>query len=149
VSDSLDGLRFRFDRDFAIEAWLRLYHDAAYNRDWTVRNAETMRAHAYLIVTAWVLRRSSGRADAMIGTLTVLSDGLNYALIEDVVVHLDYRRRGIGSALVRYALDRLPGVPRGHIQLHAVPGSEPFYERLGFVASGGTLMHQSRRPTGR
>ena len=147
------SLRFRFDKGFAIDAWLALYHAAGYNRDWTGPNAEAMRAHAYLVVTVWqslrpgsghARRPGSGQAETMIGTLTVLSDGLNYALIEDVVVHPAWRRQGIGSTLVRYALDRLRAMPPGVVQLHAVPGAEDFYARLGFVASGGTLMYLTR-----
>jgi hypothetical protein len=99
-----------------MEAWLRFFHDCDWNRDWTVRNLEAVREHAYMIVTAWA-------GDEMVGTLTVLSDGMNYATIDDVVVGGGWRRD--------------PDL----IRLHAIPGVEAFYERLGFARINETPMH--------
>jgi GNAT superfamily N-acetyltransferase len=120
-------ISYRLDRDFDVGTWLDLYRAAEWNRDWTADNAVVMLAHAYLIVTAW-------REDEIPGTLTVLSDGLNYAIIDDVVVRPDHRRQGIGSQLIRLAARRV-----GHLQPHleAVPGSARFYGKLGFVANTG------------
>ena len=91
---------YRVATDFDLETWLRLYQACDWYRDGTVRNLEAVRAHAYLIVTAWV-------GEEMVGTLTVLSDGMNYATMDDLVVHPDYRRLGIASELMRQALSRL------------------------------------------
>lgn len=120
-------ISFRLDKDFDVGAWLDLYLAADWNRDWTADNAAVMVAHAYLIITAW-------RGDEIVGTLTVLSDGLNFAIIDDVVVRPDNRRQGIGSQLIRLAAGRV-----GHLQPHleAVPGIARFYEKLGFVANTG------------
>lgn len=120
-------VRYRFDKEIAVEQWLHLYRACDWNREWTARNAEVMLGHAYLVVTAWL-------GDEIIGTLTVLSDGLNYATIDDVVVHPQHRGRGIGSQLVRLAVEQV-----GHLEPHleAVPGTVPFYESMGFVPNRG------------
>jgi ribosomal protein S18 acetylase RimI-like enzyme len=73
--------------------------------------------------------------------MTVLSDGMNYATIDDVVVHPDWRARGIGTTLLRQALERLHHIKPDLIRLHAIPGVEPFYERLGFGRLNETPMH--------
>jgi GNAT superfamily N-acetyltransferase len=124
---------YRFDKEIDITAWLRLFHACSWNQTWTSHHAEVMVTHAYLIVTAW-------HDDEIVGTLTVLGDGLNYATIDDVVVHPDHRGQGIGRHLVCLAVERV-----GHLvpHLEAVPGTRPFYESLGFVVNHGhTAMYR-------
>lgn len=128
------ALHFRFDKDFDINAWLALYRACDYNRTWTQRNAEAILGHCAFVISAWV-------GDEMVGSLTVVSDAVNYALIEDVCVHPAYRRRGIASTLVRYALDRLSPLEPTTIYLHATPGLERMYEKLGFVRSRSPVMY--------
>jgi ribosomal protein S18 acetylase RimI-like enzyme len=131
---------YRTDKDFDVEVWLTLYHSCDWNRDWTPDRASVMRDHAFLLVTVWT-------DETMVGTLTALSDGRNYATIEDVVVHPGWRHRGIGSTLVRLALERLDGIEPDVIKLNAIPGIEPFYEHLGFMPSGEvTMSYRSGRP---
>jgi ribosomal protein S18 acetylase RimI-like enzyme len=130
VVRAADGheVTYRTDKEIDVGAWLRLYNSCGWNRDWTSHNAEVMLAHAFLIITAW-------RGDEIVGTLTVLGDGLNYATIDDVVVHPDHRGHGIGTHLVRLAIERA-----GHLDIHlnAIPGVAAYYEKLGFVAERGT-----------
>lgn len=119
-------LSFRFDSDFEVADWLALYHASGYNGWWTRRHAEAMRDHAYLIATAW-------QGGTMVATVTVRSDRVNFAWIDDVVVRPELRGQGIGSTLMRYVLDRLRPLHLDFIQLSPLPGRESFYERLGFV----------------
>jgi len=88
----------------------------------------------------------------MVGTATVLSDGVNYATIDDVVVHPSHRRQSIGTKLMHAALDSVSTVDASVIKLNAIPGVEPFYEQLGFVRSGETPMylveHAKKEPSG-
>ena len=118
---------YRLDKDIDVEAWLRLYHSSGWNRDWTMRNAETMLRQAHLIITAWL-------GDEIVGTLTVLGDGLNYATIDDVVVHPARRGQGIGSRLMRLAIEEVGDLGP---HLEAIPGVASFYEALGFVVNQG------------
>jgi GNAT superfamily N-acetyltransferase len=118
----------RFDKGFGSAAWLSLFHAARYNEHWAERNAEAALAYAHLVVTAWIL-------DELVGTLTVWSDGMNFAWIDDVVVHPGHREKGIGSALVEGALERLNENSIPIIQVLPMPGREHFYERMGFVVA--------------
>lgn len=129
---------YSLDKAIDIGEWLRLYRACAWNQMWTSHNAQVMLAHAYLIVTAW-------RDGELVGTLTLLSDGVNYATIDDVVVHPEHRGQGIGRQLVRLAVEQA-----GHLEPHleAVPGSTAFYERSGFVVNRGhTGMYWPRSAT--
>ncbi len=66
--------------------------------------------------------------DRVVGTARLLSDGVCNAYLLDVWTSSDRRRRGIGSAMVRYLADQVPGQ---HIGLQA-DEARSFYERLGF-----------------
>ena len=116
----------RFDKDFPLEEWIALYKAADYNRWWSERNARAALTYAYLVATGWV----DGHA---VGTVTVWSDGVNFAWIDDIVVHPAHRRRGIGSRLVAETLSRLAGDGISAVQVLPIPGREPFFARLGFA----------------
>jgi len=69
----------------------------------------------------------------LVGTLRLwhVSAGRQRALLlGPLVVHPSYRNRGIGSALMRTALDRAAAL--GHRAVLLV-GDEPYYKRFGFT----------------
>jgi GNAT superfamily N-acetyltransferase len=68
--------------------------------------------------------------DRVVGTSTVVNYEARFAWIGMVLVEADMRGRGIGSALMRDALDRLGDVPA---RLDATPAGYPLYLKLGFV----------------
>jgi predicted N-acetyltransferase YhbS len=107
---------------------------SGYNHWWTERNAQAALAYAYLVGTAYDGERP-------VGTLRVWSDGVNFALIDDVAVHPD---RGIGSLLVAETLSRLRNAGITTVQALPIPGREPFFARLGFVAQpNATVMDRA------
>jgi len=67
----------------------------------------------------------------LIGAGRSLADGLDCAYIADVAVDPDHQGRGLGRAIIR----RLVEMAEGHkkIILYANPGTEGFYEGLGFL----------------
>lgn len=68
-----------------------------------------------------------------IGTVTTISYGTTLAWIGMMIVHSDFRRRGIGSLLMRTALDHLHREGVATIKLDATAAGRPLYESLGFV----------------
>jgi ribosomal protein S18 acetylase RimI-like enzyme len=71
------------------------------------------------------------RYDRVVGAGRALADGLDCAYIADVAVHPDHQGRGLGRAIV----SRLVAAAEGHkkIILYANPGTEGFYDTLGFL----------------
>ena len=65
----------------------------------------------------------------VVGTARALSDGVCNAWLVDVWTASAHRRRGIGSALVRDLLSRLPGQ---HVALFT-DRAAGFYRQLGFT----------------
>jgi GNAT superfamily N-acetyltransferase len=120
------AIAYRFDKDIPVDAWVALFRASAYNKKWKgERNAKAALSYAWLVVTAWDGQKS-------VGTVTVYSDGVNSAIIDDLLVHPDYRGKGIGSALIRAALERI-GACHLDVQLYPIPGRESFFARFGFV----------------
>jgi ribosomal protein S18 acetylase RimI-like enzyme len=68
----------------------------------------------------------------VVGIGRVLSDGMSDAYIQDVVVLKEFRKRGIGSGIIKLLLKELIERKIGWIGLIAVPGAEDFYEEIGF-----------------
>jgi GNAT superfamily N-acetyltransferase len=66
--------------------------------------------------------------DRVVGMARLLSDGVCNAYLVDVWTLSSYRRRGIGSALVRRLLDAVPGQ---HVGLQT-DDAQAFYAQLGF-----------------
>ncbi len=66
----------------------------------------------------------------LVGVGRALADGLDCSYIADVAVHPDYQGMGLGKAII----ERLVKLSDGHkkIILYANPGTEGFYNSLGF-----------------
>ncbi|MFT8710118.1 MAG: GNAT family N-acetyltransferase [Sporolactobacillus sp.] len=79
--------------------------------------------------------------EQLIGYARILSDGIRHAYICNVIVHPDYRKQGIGTALMKEAL-RLLRENNLYPTLVASPGKKNYYEKLGFEAesNGYTAM---------
>ncbi len=89
----------------------------------TLTTKERLIEGSDLVVTA----RVGGR---LAGFLTAVTDGSMHAMITLLEVRPEHRGRGIGTALLRTALDRL--APVMDVVVMTDPETLPFYERLGF-----------------
>jgi GNAT superfamily N-acetyltransferase len=69
----------------------------------------------------------------LVGTVTTLTYGRALAWIGMMVVHPEFRRQGIGAALMRLALDYVRGLGIASVKLDATPAGRPLYESLGFT----------------
>lgn len=69
--------------------------------------------------------------EALVGAGRALADGVDCSYLADVAVHPEHQGRGLGSEIIR----SLVALSEGHkkIILYADPGTEGFYERLGFL----------------
>lgn len=130
----------RFDKDFLLDEWIALYRAADYNQWWNERNARAALVYAHSVTTGWL----DGHA---VGTLTVWSDGLNFAWLDDLAVHRDHRRRGIASRLVAETLARLTSAGVSVVQVMPIPGREEFCARHGFVVQENATVMDLTRPS--
>ncbi len=79
--------------------------------------------------------------ERLIAFARVISDHHFHAYIDDVVVHPDYQRQGIGHQLLARLLEELQHIET--ITLFCKPDLVAFYEQLGFRAfPSQVVMHQ-------
>ena len=68
--------------------------------------------------------------DRLVGVLRMLTDGYEWTVVTDFLVEPAYRRRGVGSALMRQAANRATG----RLAVAQIPpGTEGFFRRLEVV----------------
>ncbi|MCU0701118.1 MAG: GNAT family N-acetyltransferase [Myxococcaceae bacterium] len=100
---------------------------------WNAGVSESALRRAHLESQAWVGARSAD--GQLIGTARALSDGGKTAWIFDVCVREDWRRRGVGQALMRLVLDH-PSVRSCRRVRLGTRDAQALYERFGFVDLG-------------
>lgn len=71
------------------------------------------------------------RRGQLVGAGRALADGLDCSYIADVAVHPDHQGRGLGRAIVAELVRRSSRHKK--IVLYANPGTEGFYDKLGFL----------------
>ena len=106
----------------------------------TLSDLETAIQHSEPVVTAW-------DGERLIGFARATSDRVYRAVLWDVVIHPEYRGRGLGRTLVKTLLAHpsVQGVERVYLMTSSQQG---FYERLGFTENLTTTMVLfNRQPT--
>jgi ribosomal protein S18 acetylase RimI-like enzyme len=73
----------------------------------------------------------------LIGMGRAVSDGVSDAYIQDVVVFKKFRRAGIGNKIIEKIIEFLQSRRIGWIGLIAEPGTQKFYQQLGFELMAG------------
>ncbi|MCP4547025.1 MAG: GNAT family N-acetyltransferase [bacterium] len=118
------------------------------NRYWTKEDGFTVLRDAQLNCPAWLVAVADD-TDELIGTIRAGSDSQRQAWILDLVVADTWRKRGLGSVLMRALLDHPRVRQTGRIGL-ATRDAQAFCERFGFkrdsvAASGSIRMSLKRR----
>jgi GNAT superfamily N-acetyltransferase len=70
----------------------------------------------------------------IVGTAATLPYEDRFAWIGMVLVDPDYRNQGIGTTLLRRAIEYLDGAGIPTLKLDATPAGKPLYEKMGFVS---------------
>ena len=114
------------------ESYLRLFESTGWNRRYAVSPTELARA----LEDSWHFVMAVD-GDLLIGSGRVLSDGVLYALILDVIVDADFRARGIGREIMTRLLAEIREACIRDVMLFSAEGASGFYERFGFEARVG------------
>ncbi|NPV46860.1 MAG: GNAT family N-acetyltransferase [Armatimonadetes bacterium] len=72
-----------------------------------------------------------------VGTCTTIAYERLFGWVGMVLVHPDYRRRGIGRALLDAGIDHLEGLGVSAVKLDATPMGKALYDTMGFVDEYG------------
>ncbi len=122
---------YSFDRQIEPEQLQGLLRQTSWANQRSLEGIQKMLEGTPLTLGAW-------EDDRLVGFVRVMTDGIYRALIDDVVVEESKRGTGIGSELMRRAIERLAEVEEVFLRCgeHVVP----FYERHRFERSNGIIM---------
>lgn len=111
--------------DITHEALLHLYESvgwSAYTQDNPDLTSLLEGAKHYL--TAW-------DGERLIGLIRVVGDGVYIAYIQDILVHPDYQRQGIGKYLMQKMLKEIRYAKQIILTTENSPATKAFYQSLG------------------
>lgn len=98
--------------------------------------------HSYLVLTAWDAKK-------LIGFASVVSDGVLCGLVQNLVVHPDYRGHRVGTRLLRELASamRRQGIPCLYALGTRDRGARVFFRRVGFhPLNWSVFVRHGRRP---
>jgi spermidine synthase len=85
-----------------------------------------------LVINSHIFAAAFDADNSMVGMGRVISDGCSDAYIQDVVVLREFRGKGIGGKIISALVAELTKQGIDWIGLIGEPGTESFYEKLGF-----------------
>ncbi|MBA3367654.1 MAG: GNAT family N-acetyltransferase [Geodermatophilaceae bacterium] len=100
---------------------------------WTAYTDDPAVLHAALAGSSLVV--IARRAGRLVGLARVISDGATICYLQDVLVHPDAQRTGVGRALILAVLEPYAGVRQKVLLTDDEPGQRAFYESLGYRES--------------
>jgi GNAT superfamily N-acetyltransferase len=119
-------LRFSAEKTLDRGQLLALYEDAgwtAYTED--PERLERALANSTRVVSAW-------DGECLVGLARAISDGEHIVYVQDLLVLTSYRRRGLGSTLLRELLAPYEHVRQTVLLADDSPELGAFYRALGF-----------------
>jgi N-acetylglutamate synthase-like GNAT family acetyltransferase len=124
------------------EAYFALFETTGWNEMYRRTPEELQRTlqNSWYLVTAM-------HGDELVGAGRVVSDGIQYAVVFDMIVAPAWQGRGIGSEILKRLLARCDEAKIRDVLLFAASGTYEFYRRHGFARrpkdAPGMIMRRS------
>jgi len=101
---------------------------------YTIDQLESYLARALLVASAW-------RSGELVGLAVLSGDGRAVVELSDVCVDRELRRRGIGTRLMKIALEEIERLNPCTVKVEVFEErTQRFYERFGFRRNAGTWL---------
>ncbi len=110
---------------------LHLFSQTSWAKDRSIKGIELLLS----ATKTYVVIRDG---DRIIGFGRALSDGVYRAMLDDIVVDVQYRKQGLGKLIVESLLHQVKNVEQ--VFLNTKPDLEVFYETYGFSKSTALTM---------
>ncbi|MEZ4887519.1 MAG: GNAT family N-acetyltransferase [Chitinophagales bacterium] len=107
-------------------ALLKLYNDAG----WTAYTQNPEQLENAIKNSLYVL--IAKEKDELVGLIRVIGDGFTIAYIQDILVLKAYKRRGIGTLLMKQMLENFSHIRQKVLLTDDNKETRGFYESLGF-----------------
>jgi len=121
-------ITYKIVQSLPTEELLSLYKDAGWSA--YVSKPEILRkaiANSTLVYTAY-------HENTLVGLIRVVSDQHTILYIQDILVKKDYKRKGIGTHLMRFILKKYAKIRQIVLLTDDSPETRLFYESLGFLS---------------
>lgn len=108
--------------------YLEVFETAGWNIAYKVDLGEFVRAleQSWCIISAY-------HGDELVGIGRVVSDGVLYGMIYDMIVIPSHQGKGIGSEILERLVNKCLTAGLRDVQLFCAKGKQSFYGRRGFV----------------
>lgn len=122
-------IQYREDKDIEISKLMNLYQDAKWSNytDNPELLSEAVRNSTY-VLTAW-------DEDKLVGLIRAVGDGVSVIYVQDILVLTEYKRKKIGTILVKAVLTKYSNIRQKVLLTDESDETRKFYEKVGFVSS--------------
>ena len=111
-------------------AYFRLFESTGWNQTYEADIKELCTS----ISNSWYSLCAYTDEDELIGFGRIVSDGVLYAFICDMIIHPAYQNQGIGSTILKKLVQRCKEANIRVLWLFAAANKSGFYEKHGFIA---------------
>lgn len=124
----MDNIIYRNTNKFKEIDIKSLYEDAGWT-SYTKDMPKLLKAieESLMVVSAW-------NDEKLVGLIRVVGDGLTIIYIQDILVLNEYKRKGIGSQLLKHVLERYNDVRQKVLLTDDNSDTRSFYESNGFIS---------------
>lgn len=124
----MNSITYKYINKFNEVDIKNLYEDVGWT-SYTKDLSKLMKAIevSLMVVSAW-------DNEKLVGLIRVIGDGLTIIYIQDILVLNTYKRKGIGSKLLKYVLDNYKDVRQKVLLTDDNDETRGFYEANGFVS---------------
>lgn len=116
------------DEKPAPDAYADLFETTAWNTRYRASKDELAQA----LAGSWHVA-CAYEGERLVGIGRIVSDGVLYAMIYDMIVRPSHQGRGIGTAILKRLVARCLQAGLRDIQLFSAQGKAAFYRKRGFV----------------
>jgi GNAT superfamily N-acetyltransferase len=113
--------------DLPLEDVLALYESVG----WTVYTRDPAKIQAALVGSSFVA--GAFERERLVGLVRAISDDATISYVQDVLVHADAQRSGVGAALMAAVAERYAHVRQHVLLTDDEPRQRAFYESLGYA----------------
>jgi GNAT superfamily N-acetyltransferase len=115
-----------------------------YQHEWWSQGRTLSDVRKMLINTDYTFGICEPRSQKLLAFARVLSDRTYRAIVFDVIVAAEYRRKGVGSLLIKQIVAHPELSKVECIQLFCLPEMIPFYQKFDFVQAEQSLLVRQR-----